>query len=155
MFKRSVDKILKEFLEISPAVLIAGARQVGKSTLCIELNKDYRIFDDLNERESAFNDPLGYISSLPKPVTLDEIQKVPQLLEAIKQDIDKKRVNGSFLLTGSANVLDMKASRDTLAGRIIEISMWPLSQKEIHNKADENLVDMLFDEGIAHLKTAK
>ena len=155
MFKRSVDKILKESLEISPAVLIAGARQVGKSTLCIELNKDYRIFDDLNERESAFNDPLGYISSLPKPVTLDEIQKVPQLLEAIKQDIDKKRVNGSFLLTGSANVLDMKASRDTLAGRIIEISMWPLSQKEIHNKADENLVDMLFDEGIAHLKTAK
>jgi len=152
MFKRSVDNILKEALEISPAVLISGARQVGKSILCIELNDEYRVFDNLNERESAFNDPLGYVSSLPKPITLDEIQKVPELLEAIKIDIDKNRFNGNFLLTGSANVLDMKAARDTLAGRIIEIPMWPLSQKEIHQKPNENLVDMLFKSDINTFK---
>ncbi len=155
MFKRSVESILKEALDISPIVLITGARQVGKSTLCMELDKEYRVFDNLNERESAFTDPLGYVSSLPKPVILDEIQKVPQILEAIKIDVDKNRINGNFLLTGSANVLDMKATKDTLAGRIIEISMWPLSQKEIHHKANENIVDVLFKEDISTLKISK
>ncbi len=155
MFKRSIESILKEALDISPIVLISGARQVGKSTLCMELDKEYRVFDNLNERESAFTDPLGYVSSLPKPVILDEIQKVPQILEAIKIDVDKNRINGNFLLTGSANVLDMKAAKDTLAGRIIEISMWALSQKEIHHKANENIVDVLFKEDISTLKISK
>lgn len=155
MFKRSIESILKEALDISPIVLISGARQVGKSTLCMELDKEYRVFDNLNERESAFTDPLGYVSSLPKPVILDEIQKVPQILEAIKIDVDKNRINGNFLLTGSANVLDMKAAKDTLAGRIIEISMWSLSQKEIHHKANENIVDVLFKEDISTLKISK
>jgi predicted AAA+ superfamily ATPase len=78
---------------------------------------------------------------------LDEIQKVPELLEGIKIAIDKNRINGSFLLTGSANVLDMKKAKDTLAGRIIEIPMWPLSQKELQNKPDENIIDILFKKG--------
>lgn len=155
MLKRSLDKILKEALKISPSVLITGARQVGKSTLCLELKNNYIVFDNLNERESAMNDPIGYISDLPKPVTLDEIQKAPQLLESIKLNIDKNRINGNFLLTGSANILDMKNTKDTLAGRIIEIQMWPLSQKEIHNKADENIIDMLFKQDIAKIKTNK
>ncbi len=152
MFKRSVDEILKEALKISPSVLISGARQVGKSTLCLDLKSDYRVFDNLNERESAFNDPLGYIASLPKPIILDEIQKIPQLMEAIKIDIDKDRINGNFLLTGSANILDMKACKDTLSGRIIEIKMHPLSQKEIRNKSKENIVDMLFKDDISKFK---
>jgi len=152
MFKRSVGNILKEALSISPAVLLAGARQVGKSTLCMTLdNHEYRVFDNLTERMSALHDPMGYAATLPKPVTLDEIQKVPELLEGIKIEIDKQRINGSFLLTGSANVLDMKKAKDTLAGRIIEIPMWPLSQKELHNKVDENIIDILFDEGVERL----
>jgi predicted AAA+ superfamily ATPase len=152
MYKRSIDSILKEALEISPAVLISGARQVGKSTLALKINEQYRVFDNLNDRQSAQTDPLGYIQSLPKPITLDEIQKVPHILESIKIDIDKKRINGSYLLTGSANVLDMKAARDTLAGRIIEIQMLPLSQKEIQGKPDENIIDILFKSGISTLK---
>ena len=155
MFKRSIDIILKEAIQISPAILISGARQVGKSTLCLELDNEYRVFDNLNEREAAYNDPIGYIATLPKPITIDEIQKVPQIIEGIKIDIDKNRVNGNFLLTGSANVLDMKLTRDTLAGRIIEIPMFPLSTKEINNKSDENIIDMLFKEDISKLKTTK
>jgi predicted AAA+ superfamily ATPase len=155
MFKRSIDIFLKEALQISPAILICGARQVGKSTLCLELDNEYRVFDNLNEREAAFNDPIGYISTLPKPITIDEIQKVPQVIEGIKIDIDKNRINGNFLLTGSANVLDMKHTRDTLAGRIIEIPMFPLSTKEINHKANENLIDMLFKENINTIKTTK
>jgi len=123
--------------------------------LCLELDNEYRVFDNLNEREAAFNDPIGYIATLPKPITIDEIQKVPQVIEGIKIDIDKNRVNGNFLLTGSANVLDMKLTRDTLAGRIIEIPMFPLSTKEINNKSDENIIDMLFKKDIGKLKTTK
>lgn len=153
MYKRSADSILQEALKISPSVLLSGARQVGKSTLCLSVKNEYRVFDNLTQREAAINDPIGYIASLPKPVTLDEIQKVPEVLEGIKIDIDKNRVNGNFLLTGSANVLDMKKAKDTLAGRIIEISMWPLSQKEIRNKSEENLIDTLFSKGVDGLKS--
>lgn len=148
MYKRSANNILTEALSISPAVLLSGSRQVGKSTLCLTLEQEYRVFDNLTERAAAINDPIGYIASLPKPITLDEIQKVPEILEGIKIAIDKQRTNGTFLLTGSANVLDMKRAKETLAGRIIEIPMWPLSQKELHNKADENIIDSLFKKGV-------
>jgi predicted AAA+ superfamily ATPase len=152
MYKRSVEDILKEALSISPSVLLSGARQVGKSTLCISLYDNYKVFDNLSERASAQSDPIGYASLLPKPITLDEIQKVPELLEGIKIAIDKKRINGTFLLTGSANVLDMKRTKDSLAGRIIEIPMWSLSQKELHYKPNENIIDILFSRGIEGLK---
>ena len=152
MFKRSADEILIEALQTAPAVLLSGARQVGKSTLCLDRDSEYRVFDNLTEREAAVNDPVGYIASLPKPIILDEIQKVPEVLEGIKMDIDKKRTNGTFLLTGSANVLDMKKAKDTLAGRLIEIQMWPLSQKEFNHKPDENLIDQLFKNGVESLQ---
>ena len=152
MYKRSALSILKEALQISPAVLLSGARQVGKSTLCLSLDYEYRVFDSLTERASALNDPIGYVATLPNPITLDEIQKVPEVLEGIKIAIDKQRLNGAFLLTGSANVLDMKRAKETLAGRIIEIPLWPLSQKELHDKADENIIDILFGQGVERLK---
>jgi len=154
MYKRSVDAILKEAMEISPAVLLSGARQVGKSTLCLLLEKEYRVFDNLTQREAALTDPIGYISLLPKPIILDEIQKVPEILEGIKLYVDQNRTNGDFLLTGSANVLDMNKAKDTLAGRLIEIQMWPLSQKELHNKPNENIIDTLFNGKIDELKTS-
>jgi len=155
MYKRSIASILQEALLISPSVILSGARQVGKSTLCLSIDNEYRVFDSLSEREAALNDPIGYIATLPKPVSLDEIQKVPEVLEGIKIAIDKNRINGCFLLTGSANVLDMRQAKDTLAGRVIEISMWPLSQKELHHKAEENLVDYLFENDIRTLKEIK
>lgn len=151
MFTRTAISIMNEALAISPVVLLSGARQVGKSTLCLSQDRQYRVFDDLSEREAALNDGIGYVKSLPKPITLDEIQKVPEILEGIKIDIDKNRINGTFLLTGSANVLDMKKAKDTLAGRIIEIVMWPLSQKELNNKYEENIIDALFSKGIKGL----
>jgi len=155
MYKRSVENILEEALSISPIVLLTGARQIGKSTLCLSMDREYRVFDNLTQREAAQNDPEGYIASLPKPVIIDEVQKVPEVLEGIKLDVDKHRINGNFLLTGSANVLDMKKTKETLAGRIIEIPMYPLSQKEIHNKSEENIIDTLFSKGVEGLSTAK
>ena len=151
MYKRSVENILKEALEISPCVLLSGARQVGKSTLCLSMDREYRVFDNLTQRAAAKHDPQGYIASLPKPIIIDEIQKVPEVLEGIKLAIDNNRVNGTFLLTGSANVLDMKKAKDTLAGRIVEIPMYPLSQKELQHKPDENIIDILFMKGVEGL----
>ena len=89
MRTRSIEYILKEALKVSPSVLLSGARQVGKSTLCLLLDREYRVFDNLSQREAAKYDPEGYIASLPKPITIDEIQKVPEVLEGIKLDIDK------------------------------------------------------------------
>jgi len=155
MFKRSIMNILQEALSISPAVLLTGARQVGKSTLCLGMDREYRVFDDLSQRAAALQDPIGYIRSLPKPVTIDEIQKVPEVLDGIKLYIDTHRRNGDFLLTGSANLLDMKQAKDTLAGRIVEITLYPLSQKEIHDKADENIVDQLFTREYERLRLPK
>ena len=154
MRTRSIEYILKEALKVSPSVLLSGARQVGKSTLCLLLDREYRVFDNLSQREAAKYDPEGYIASLPKPITIDEIQKVPEVLEGIKLDIDSHRVNGNFLLTGSANVLDMKKAKETLAGRIIEIPLYPLSQKEMAGKPNDNIIDTLFTQGVEGLKNS-
>lgn len=154
MYKRSAEPLLKEALNTAPCVLLTGARQVGKSTLSLSLDYEYRVFDNLSQREAALADAQGYAASLPRPAVLDEIQKVPSLLESIKIEIDKNRKNGSFLLTGSANVLDMKTAKDTLAGRIIEVAMWPLSQKELHHKPEENIIETLFRQGVDGLTPA-
>ncbi len=144
MLKRSISLILKTALKISPIVLLKGARQVGKSTLAMEFGNHYIVLDDVSTRINAKDDPNRFVETLQKPVTIDEIQKVPELLESLKIYIDKHRNNGDFLITGSANILDMKQTKDTLAGRIVEINLYPLSIKERENKAKENIVDRLF-----------
>ncbi|MBU1667980.1 ATP-binding protein [bacterium] len=145
MLKRSIDPVLKTALKISPIVLLKGARQVGKSTLSMELNPNYIVLDDVSTRISAKDDPNRFVEILQKPVTIDEIQKVPELLESLKLYIDKQRKNGDFLITGSTNILDMKQTQDTLAGRIIEIDLYPLSIKEKVHKNSENIIDKLFN----------
>lgn len=145
MIKRSIAPILEVALEISPVVLLSGARQVGKSTLSSKLFTNYATLDDVDLRLMAIENAKGFIKRVEKPICIDEIQKAPNLLEAIKIDVDKERINGSYLLTGSANLLDMKKTKETLAGRIIELSLYPLSAKELNNKAYENVVDRLFD----------
>jgi predicted AAA+ superfamily ATPase len=144
MYPRFLESIAREVLVISPAVLIAGPRQVGKSTLSMKLMPEYVLLDDVAIRNSAIEDPAGFLNTQKKPLCLDEIQKVPQLLEAIKIAIDKNRVNGDFLLTGSASLLDMKGVGDTLAGRLINLTMWPLSVRERGDKTD-NLINTLLD----------
>jgi predicted AAA+ superfamily ATPase len=144
MLKRSISPILETALKISPIVLLKGARQVGKSTLAMEFGHHYIVLDDVSTRINAKDDPNRFVEMLQKPVTIDEIQKVPELLESLKIYIDKHRNNGDFLITGSANILDMKQTKDTLAGRIVELNLYPLSLKERANKAQENVVDRLF-----------
>ena len=155
MLKRTIEKSIQDALKISPVVLIAGARQIGKSTLVSTFDREYIVMDDITQLDSAISDPQGYINRIPKPVTIDEIQKVPQLLTPIKLFVDKKRVNGEFLLTGSANVLNLKKSNESLAGRLIELTMYPFTAKERSGDISSNIVDMLFATPTQYLKYNK
>ena len=154
MLKRVIRKEIEYALRISPAVLIAGARQIGKSTLVQDWGREYVVMDDITQLEAAKNDPQGYIQRLVKPVTIDEVQKAPHLLTPIKLFIDRQRNNGDFLLTGSANVLNLKQSNESLAGRLIELTMYPFSAKEKNQDIDTNIVDVLLDGDVNKLKIA-
>jgi len=141
MKKRTLEKILKIALETFPVVLLNGSRQVGKSTLALEKFNNYLTFDDGELRLYAKENPKGFLKNIELPICLDEIQKVPTLLEYIKIHIDTNRVNGDFLLTGSSNILDHKESKDTLAGRLCELRLHPLSSKEKNDKPFENVIE--------------
>ncbi len=151
MYKRTLYKTVQKALQISPVVLIAGARQVGKSTLVTKLKREYIVMDDITQLDAANSDPQGYIQRVKKPITIDEIQKIPTLLTPIKLYIDKHRKNGDFLLTGSANVLNLKKANESLAGRLIEITMYPLSAKEKNGDFNTNFIEKIFDDGILKL----
>ncbi len=153
MLSRSIEKIVKTALNISPIVLLSGARQVGKSTLAKHLYSNYVVLDDISIRINAIENPIGFINRLEKPICIDEIQKAPNLLEAIKLNVDNHRENGSFLLTGSVNIFDLKETKDTLAGRIIEINLLPLSAKEMNKKPNENCIDSLFNTNFKNIKS--
>lgn len=143
MKKRTLENILKIAINAFPVVLLNGARQVGKSTLALENFKNYLTFDDGELRIYAKENPKGFLKNLDLLICLDEIQKVPTLLEYIKIHIDTNRVNGNFLLTGSSNVLDHKETKDTLAGRLCELRLHPLSSKEKNDKPNENIIEKL------------
>lgn len=145
MKKRTLESILEIALKTFPVVLLNGARQVGKSTIALENFKNYLTFDDGELRLYAKENPKGFLKNLELPICLDEIQKVPTILQYIKMHIDSNRVNGDFLLTGSSNVLDHKDSKDTLAGRLCELRLHPLSSKEKNDKPNENVIEKLLN----------
>jgi uncharacterized protein len=143
-----------EALADTPAVLIAGPRQVGKSTLAHELGSRHgaaseATLDDVPTRAAAAADPSGFVRGLALPAVIDEVQRAPELLYGIKQVIDERRLAGepaagSFLLTGSTGIWDTLASPESLAGRIERVRLWPLSQGELAGRR-ERFIDALFD----------
>ena len=129
---RSIAKILNLHLNTMPAVVLSGARQTGKSTLAKDIGQDKRKFyslDDISVLDMAQNDPKSLISESGL-ITLDEIQREPKLLLAVKHDIDLNRQSGRFLLTGSANLLLMQKVSESLAGRASYLNLWPLTRRE-------------------------
>ena len=110
--KRAISDEIKEYMKSFPVLLISGARQVGNSTLALNLDiPNYVTLDDLNIYESARNDPKSFIEHCSKPIVIDEIQRALILLLAIKEFVDKDRTKGQFILTGSANLKGFKISR--------------------------------------------
>ena len=138
---------LTEALTDSPVVLIHGPRQCGKTTLAQTQGRHskyvYLSFDDDVVRGAAQTDPAGFMSNLPRRVILDEVQRVPALFAALKIAVDRERVPGRFILTGSANVLLVPKLADSLAGRMQILRLHPLAQCELARNAP-GFLDALF-----------
>lgn len=132
LYPRYIEPVLKAALADTPVVCVLGPRQVGKTTLVqrLEPKRGYISFDDQNLLNAASNDPLGFVQGLPENVTLDEVQRVPELLPVIKMSVDQQRIPGRFLLTGSANLLLLPRVQESLAGRVEVIHLHPLSEME-------------------------
>lgn len=129
---RFVAKDLAARMRVMPAVVVAGARQTGKSTLAREFGPEgrrYLSLDDLDVLDLARRDPDALVT-LPDAVTLDEVQREPALLSAVKRAVDRRRRPGRFLLTGSANLLMMRRISESLAGRASYLTLWPMTRRE-------------------------
>jgi|688.fasta_scaffold11870_6 predicted AAA+ superfamily ATPase len=129
---RLVSGALADRLAVMPAVVVTGARQTGKSTLAEQLvagERRYRSLDDFDVLAAARRDPEALVGGVA-PITLDEVQREPSLLSAVKRAIDRNRTAGRFLLTGSANLLLMRQVSESLAGRASYLTLWPLTRRE-------------------------
>ncbi|MYB34379.1 MAG: ATP-binding protein [Gammaproteobacteria bacterium] len=136
MYPRFVKKRIERALSDTRVVLLSGPRQSGKTTLALDIStgtRQYLTMDNDITRRLAIEDPIGLIRGLNR-VTIDEIQKAPALLSAIKQSVDFDPVPGKFLLTGSTNFMATPDLPDSLAGRIEIIPILPISQAEIIGK---------------------
>jgi hypothetical protein len=150
MLRRHIIDRLLDGLADTPAVLVNGARQTGKSTLVqstelAEQSRQYLTFDDPGILAAAKRDPNGFVAGLNTAVTLDEVQHVPELFPVIKAAIDRNRQSGRFLLTGSANVMLLPKLSESLAGRMEVLTLWPFSQGEMRG-VRESFVDTLFSQ---------
>ncbi|MBE0472126.1 MAG: ATP-binding protein [Methyloprofundus sp.] len=150
---RHIEPRLIEAMNDTPVVLIAGPRQSGKTTLVRQIANHqglrYLTLDDQLTLLAAKQDPVGLIRSLDR-VVIDEIQRAPELLLAIKKSVDEDRRPGRFLLTGSANIMMLPTVADSLAGRMETLSLFPLSQSEITSRplTHLNWIDAIFDNKI-------
>lgn len=132
LLPRHLGNLLHTALGVMPAVVVTGARQTGKSTLAQHLAPDRRQFrslDDLDVLDLARHDPAALVGG-SVPVALDEVQRAPDLLLAVKREIDRQRTPGRFLLTGSANLLLMRRVSESLAGRASYLTLWPMTRRE-------------------------
>lgn len=145
-FQRLLKPRIFEAMSDTPVVVITGPRQSGKTTLSKQwVNQDFQYItlDDELTALSAQEDPTKLINSYKK-IVIDEVQRVPSLLKAIKISVDENRKPGRFLLTGSSNLMTIPTVAESLAGRMETLSLFPLSQSEIEGN-NENWLDNIFN----------
>ena|SRR5579859_1195432 len=133
LFRRfSVERITTA-LKDTPVVMVTGPRQCGKTTLVREFvngGRAYITLDDDTVLQAARNDATGFVRGLDRAV-IDEVQRAPDILRAIKKTVDEDRRPGRFLLTGSANIFTLPTVSESLAGRMEIVGLLPLSHAEI------------------------
>lgn len=162
LYSRHIKAELDAALDDTPAVIVVGPRQAGKSTLASRVAEErrarYVTLDDDGARQAANDDPTGFVEEASLPLCVDEFQKAPALLPAIKARIDRaraggKRPAGMFILTGSANVWATLRISESLVGRAERVRLWPLSQGELRGRR-ETFIDDAFAGRVAQLAKA-
>jgi uncharacterized protein len=147
---------LCEALADTPVVVVAGPRQAGKSTLAEHIVADadgtWLTLDDAAVLDAARTDPVGFVSGRRGLVGIDEAQRVPELLLAVKAEVDRERRPGRFLLTGSTRLLGAPKLADSLAGRMEALTLWPFTQVELRDSgATPELIDRAFGDDLSGL----
>ena len=145
LYPRPLVSVLREALADTPVVCVTGPRQSGKSTLVRAMmpERPYFSLDHAPYLSAAKADPAGFVGALPREVTIDEIQRAPELLPAIKLSVDLDRRPGRFVLTGSANLLLLSTVTESLAGRMEIARLMPLSEAEKERRPGLFLSDLL------------
>jgi len=143
MKPRTISKTIKKALRTFPALVLTGPRQSGKTTLLKNIlsgTHAYCNLEDPDTRLRAKADPRGFLENFAaKPVILDEIQYVTELLPYIKAAIDEKHKSGRWVLTGSQNFTLMHGVSESLAGRVAVLSLLPFSFSERIGKGSRAL----------------
>lgn len=135
---RALAPAVEQALRAHPVVVVSGARQTGKTTLVQNLpsagQRSFETLDDLDTLELARKRPEDLLARAPR-LTIDEVQRAPELLLAIKREVDRYRRRGRFLLTGSANLLLMRQVADSLSGRAVYLLLSPFTGAEKRGEA--------------------
>ena len=142
VLSRHMGQEVETALADTRVVLIHGSRQVGKSTLAamVIAGRPGAVsvtLDDAPTLAAASTDPVSFVQRTAATMLIDEVQRVPGLLLAIKAEVDRDQRPGRFLLTGSAQVLALPKVTDALAGRVEPIELWPFSQGELRGRRDD------------------
>ncbi|MFT4215959.1 MAG: ATP-binding protein [Micropruina sp.] len=130
---------VEDALSDTRVVVLQGARQVGKSTLAEHIagrrTSYLTTLDDSDVRRFASADPVGFVAQFPEGLlVIDEVQRVPELIVALKAAVDRDKRPGRYLITGSANLLDLSATHESLAGRAQPLTLHSLSQAELEEQ---------------------
>jgi len=142
---RLIENTILKATKTFPVVILTGARQSGKTTLLrhlFENTHNYLSLDELDIRSIAANDPRGFLSRYKLPLIIDEIQNVPQLLPYIKAIVDREKIPGLFIITGSQQFSVMKNVSESLAGRTAILNLYPFMLEEVTNSFSESEIEI-------------
>ena len=131
--ERHISRTILRLGKAFPAVLITGARQVGKSTVLKKILPDtpYFTLDNIGVHNALANDPQDFLELQGTPIVLDEIQRAPGAFQSIEYEIDKSRQSGMYFITGSQRYSLMQGVSESLAGRVFPLEMVGLSAREL------------------------
>jgi uncharacterized protein len=146
--ERRLTHIIEDRLATEPAIGLLGARAVGKSTLLRAVADRAGTvvidLDHLDQRAAVANDPMLFVGG-PQPVCIDEFQHVPEVLDAVKAELNRRLEPGRFVLTGSTRYEGIPRAAQSLTGRLHLLTVWPLSQGEIAGTHEEFVARLLED----------
>lgn len=157
LYPRYAAARIEQALADTRVVLVVGPRQSGKTTLVQALadeHHQYESLDNATTKAAVLQDPTGFVRGLDRAI-IDEVQRVPELLLAIKESVDADPRPGRFLLTGSANLMTLPRVADSLAGRMETVQLLPLAQCEMVAGASSTFLDTIFQGKVPKIGPSK